>query len=71
MLQKKKLHAFRHRRSDTKLPAIRINGASFGEATRLDRLLDLKLTPDLKWNSYILSVAKDVGKNDRCSVQLQ
>merc|ERR1712240_696767 len=35
---------------------------SLVEAPCLERLLGLKLTTDLRWNSYILSVAKEASK---------
>ena len=39
-----------------------MDNSALDEAPCLDKLLGLKLTPDLKWNSYILSVAKETGK---------
>ena len=32
------------------------------ESPSLDKLLGLKFTPDLKWNSYIASVARDTAR---------
>ena len=39
-----------------------MENASLSEATCFDKLLGLKFTPDLKWNSYIESVAKEAAK---------
>ena len=43
-------------------PSVIMDETTLQEADCLERHLGLKFTPDLKWNSYILSVAKDVGK---------
>lgn len=53
---KTNLVTFHHRGLDTELLQIRMNGCP------LDRLVGLKLALDLKGNSYIRSLAKDVGK---------
>ena len=39
-----------------------MEGSNLVEAPCLEKLLGLKLTPDLKWNAYILAVAADTGK---------
>ena len=39
-----------------------MENASLSEASCFDKLLGLKFTPDLKWNSYIESVAKETAK---------
>ena len=59
---KTKLLSFHHRRSEPNLPTIRMENASLSEAASFDKLLGLKFTPDLKWNSYIESVAKETAK---------
>ena len=39
-----------------------MENAGLPEATCFDKLLGLKVTPDLKWNSYIESIAKEAAK---------
>ena len=39
-----------------------MEGSNLVEAPCLEKLLGLKLTPDLKWNAYILAEAADTGK---------
>ena len=39
-----------------------MDGSRLGEAPCFDKLLGLTFTPDLKWNTYIKSVAKVAGK---------
>lgn len=50
---KTKLVTFHHCQLDPKLPPVTINGCPLREALCLEHLLRLKLTPDLKWYSYI------------------
>lgn len=49
---------FHHNRADQKFAPIRMNGHTLNEARCFERL---KLTPNLKGKSYILTIAKDVG----------
>ena len=39
-----------------------MDGMVLEESSCLDKLLALKFTPDLKWDSYIDSVARDAAK---------
>ena len=39
-----------------------MDGTYLNESTCLNKLLGLKFTPDLKWNAYIDSVAKDAAR---------
>ena len=59
---KTKLLSFHHHRGTPSFPSVIMDETTLQEANCLERHLGLKFTPDLKWNSYILSVAKDVGK---------
>ena len=59
---KTKLLSFHHHRGTPSFPSVIMDETTLQEAKCLERHLGLKFTPDLKWNSYILSVAKDVGK---------
>ena len=59
---KTKLRSFHHHRGSPSFPSVIMDETTLQEANCIERHLSLKFTPDLKWNSYILSVAKDVGK---------
>ena len=59
---KTKLLSFHHHRNTPNFPTVRMNGSPLKEASCFDRLLGLKFTPDLRWNTYIRSVAKATGK---------
>merc|ERR1712215_258105 len=59
---KTKLVSFHHHRANPDFGAIRMGDSILEEAPCLERLLGLKFTPDLKWNSYIASVAKEASK---------
>ena len=59
---KTKLLSLHHQRSDPHLASIEMNGCLLGEAQCFDKLLGLTITPDLKWNTYIKSIAKAAGK---------
>ena len=58
---KTKLLSFHHHKGSPSFPPVQMAETTLNEAPCLDRLLGLKFTPDLKWNSYILSVAKETG----------
>ena len=58
---KTKLLSFHHHKGSPSFPPVKMAETTLNEAPCLDRLLGLKFTPDLKWNSYILSVAKETG----------
>ena len=58
---KTKLLSFHHHREPVFHP-VQMEGSNLVEAPCLEKLLGLKLTPDLKWNAYILAVAADTGK---------
>ena len=59
---KTKLASFHHKRNSPSFSPIQMDNSTLEEAPCLERLLGLKLTPDLRWNSYILSVAKEASK---------
>lgn len=59
---KTKLVAFHLRRTDHEVLSISLNGCPLGDAPSLERILDLNLTLDLKWNSFIRSIKKNSGK---------
>ena len=60
---KTNLVSFHHHRSqEFTLPPILMNDVELEEKSCLDRLIGLKLTSDLKWNAYIVEVAKNVSK---------
>ena len=59
---KTKLITFNHKRGGHPFHTVYMDNSALDEAPCLDKLLGLKLTPDLKWNSYILSVGKETGK---------
>ena len=59
---KTKLVTFHHKKNDPSFNLVHMDSSFLEEAPCLERLLGLKLTPDLKWNSYILSVAMETGK---------
>ena len=59
---KTKLLSFHHRRSEPNLLTIRMENYCLSVADCLDKLLGLKFTPDVKRNSYIESVAKEIAK---------
>ena len=59
---KTKLVSFNHQRNAPDFPLIHMDGSSLSEAPCFDRLLGLEFTPDLRWNTYIRSVAKATGK---------
>ena len=59
---KTKLGSFHHKRNSPSFSSIQMDGSTLKEAPCLERLLGLKLTLDLRWNSYILSVAKETSK---------
>lgn len=59
--------ASHHRRWDPELSPVVTNGSSLGKALYFERLLELKLNPDPKRNTYIWSTAKDAEKID-CSL---
>merc|ERR1712101_94461 len=51
-----------HHIKDPSSPTIHMAGTDLPEASCHERLLGLRLTSDLKWNAYILSVAKEASK---------
>ena len=55
-------NSFHHHRNTPNFPTVHMNGSPLKEASCFDRLLGLKFTPDLRWNTYIRSVAKATGK---------
>ena len=59
---KTKLLSFHHHRTDPVLPPVSMNESDLDEQTSFDRLLGLKFTSDLRWNSYIKEVTKNVSK---------
>ena len=59
---KTKLITFHHHRNNPDFPQIAMDGTYLNESTCLNKLLGLKFTPDLKWNAYIDSVAKDAAR---------
>ena len=59
---KTKLMSFHHRRTFVDSPSVEMNDIVLNETPCLDRFLGLKITPDLKWNSYITSVSTRAGK---------
>ena len=59
---KTKLVTFHHKKGSPSFCPIQMDNSVLEEAPCFERFLGLKLTPDLKWNSYILSVAKEAGK---------
>ena len=59
---KTKLLSFHHHRKPPDLSPVQMSETTLSEALCLDRLLGLKITPDLKWNEYIREVAKVAGK---------
>ena len=59
---KTKLITFHHHRNNPDFPQIAMDGMYLNESTCLNKLLCLMFTPDLKWNAYIDSVAKDAAK---------
>ena len=59
---KTKLITFHHHRNNPDFPEIAMDGTYLHESSCLNKLLRLKFTPDLKWNSYIDSVAKDAAR---------
>ena len=60
--KKTKLVTFHRQHSDPSLPPIYMGDTPLPEAPCLDRLLGMMFTPDLRWNTYIQSVAKSAGK---------
>ena len=59
---KTKLASFHHKRNNPSFSPIHMDNSTLKEAPCIERLLGLKLTPDLRWNSYILSVVKEASK---------
>ena len=59
---KTKLLSFHHHRNPPDLSSVKMSETTLSEASSFDRLLGLKITPDLKWNEYIGEVAKVAGK---------
>ena len=59
---KTKLITFHHHRDAPNIPTISMDGVDLEESPSLDKLLGLKFSPDLKWDSYIASVAKDTAR---------
>ena len=59
---KTKLVTFHHKRGIVQFNPVQMDQVVLENSPCLERLLGLKLTPDLKWNSYILSVAKEAGR---------
>ena len=57
-----KTKSFHHRRSEPNLATSLMDNANLSEASCFDKLLGLKFTPNLKWNSYIEPVAKETAK---------
>lgn len=51
-----------HNRADPKLAQILMSVYTLKEVPCLERLLELKLTPGLKYNAYILAIARDAGR---------
>lgn len=47
-----------------------LNGCTHKELPCRERLSELQITQDLKWNSYIQSIANDAGRNSRLIVPL-
>ena len=66
---KTKLLSFHHHRVTPSLPPISMDGSVLAEAPNFDKLLGLKFTSNLKWNSYLETVgscaAKMVGSLSR------
>ena len=60
--RKTKLISFHHHHSDPSVHPVDMDSTAFNEAPCLEKLLGLKLTPDLKWNDYITSIAKEAAK---------
>ena len=60
--RKTKLISFHHHHSDPSLHPVHVDSTALNEAPCLEKLLGLKLTPDLKWNDYITSIAKEAAK---------
>lgn len=54
-----------------KFSPVTINISTLNETSRFEYLLYLEFTPDLKLNSYLQSIAKDVKKNGRLVLSLQ
>ena len=59
---KTKLLSFHHHRNPPNLSPVEMSETTLSESSCFDRLLGLKITPDLKWNEYIREVAKVAGK---------
>ena len=59
---KTKLVTFHHHRDTPDIPTISMDGIALEESPSLDKLLGLKFSSDLKWDSYIASVAKDTAR---------
>merc|ERR1712208_118087 len=49
---KTKLLSFHHYRKPPDLSSVIMSETTLSEASSFDRLLGLKITPDLKWNEY-------------------
>ena len=60
--RKTKLISFHHHHSDLSFHPVHMDSTVLNEAPCLEKLLGLKLTPDLKWNDYITSIAKEAAK---------
>ena len=58
---KTKLLSFHHHRNPPVLNSVEMSDTILSESPCFDRLLGLKITPDLKWNDYIGEVAKTAG----------
>ena len=59
---KTKLVSFHHHQTDPGFHPVVMDASTLSESVHLDRLLGLKLTQDLKWNSYISSIASEASK---------
>ena len=60
--KKTNLATFHHKRNSPSFSPIQMDNSTLEDAPCLERLLGLKFTLDLRWNSYILSVAKEASK---------
>ena len=59
---KTKLLSIHHHKQVPTLPPIMMDNSVLTDAPFFDKLLGLKITPDLKWDSYLDNVKKEVAK---------
>ena len=59
---KTKLLSLHHHRNIPILPSISMDNKQLDESNILDKLLGLKITPNLMWGIYIQSIAKDAAR---------